>query len=307
MTKLFKPCKSHECWQVRFVYQGKQYSRGFGKGDQAEINASIVADAIIDDLKNDRFLGSITPYLDLIPVEQRTWRKSPSPDPNLKVKNPAKRKGPMQSCKPYRASANNCWVVRFVYKGKQHSQSFGKGDQAEINAGIVSAAIIDDIKNDRFQNSITPYLDLIPVEQRTWRKKPKPPRPKPELLKVEPKVEPRKSSSKQSKTPNPTPELLELSGDKCLGCGSPLRVRNGKVNGKQRWMCCNCGRQRLENAKYRFPTGKQCYVCGKTTRKRGKVRGVQRYWCPSCRAYWSDRNLPEVPTKISWYNGGLLG
>ena len=86
-----------------------------------------------------------------------------------KIKRPNRK----PSIRPYRASGNNCWVVRFVYKGKQYSQSFGKGIQAQINAGIVATAILDDIKNDRFSGSIKNYLSLIPDHLKTWRKPPR--------------------------------------------------------------------------------------------------------------------------------------
>ena len=76
-------------------------------------------------------------------------------------------------CKPYRASGNNCWVVRFTYQGIGYSKTFGKGGQAQINAGIVAAAILDDIKNDRFEGNIKSYLSLIPDHLKTWRKPPR--------------------------------------------------------------------------------------------------------------------------------------
>ena len=289
MTKpSFKPYESNNCWAVRFVYQGKQYSQGFGKGDQAKVNADIVASAISEDIRNDRFEGSISPYLELIPVEERTWRKSP--------RTPRKKQC-LPVCKPYKGKHHN-WTIKFVYRNNQYTCTFGKGDQAEINASIVADAILEDIKNDRFQNSITPYLDLIPVEQRTWRRKTIP-RDNPELLKV--------GQPTKVKPCKPSPELLVLSGNNCLGCGSSIRVRNGRVNGKQRWKCLDCGRQRLENANYNFPSGKECYLCGRATAKKGKFKGVQRYWCSSCNAYWSDRSMPEVPKTIDWYNGGTIG
>lgn len=176
-------------------------------------------------------------------------------------------------CKPYLTS-NEEWALTFRYQGQVYSNIFGKGDRAKTIAKKVSAKIIQDIVNDCFKNSIELYLP---------KKKPK-------------KYHP----------PNPNPKL-QIPNNQCLGCGSIIRVRNGTVNGKQRWKCCDCGRQRLENADYPFPTGKKCYLCGETTAKKGKRNGVQQYQCNNCGAYWSDRNLPEVPQTIDWYNEGLLG
>lgn len=176
------------------------------------------------------------------------------------------------ACQPYLTNSG-AWALRFNYKKQTYAAVIGKGDNAKTIAESVAAAIIDDIKNDRFKGSIKPYL---PSEKK-----------------------------KRFKPPNPSPKV-QVPSNQCLGCGSVLRTRNGKVGGKQNWKCLDCGRQRVEGAAYNFPTGKECYHCGETTIKRGRFKGVQRYLCKNCGSYWDDRNLPEVPKAIDWYNGEAI-
>lgn len=94
---------------------------------------------------------------------------------------------------------------------------------------------------------------------------------------------------------------------KCPKCDSCICVRNGKVGGRQRWRCCDCRSQFVENPVQPQRTGKPCYYCGEPTRKAGTQSGAQRYYCPICNKYWTDHLMPIVPNTIDWYNEGSIG
>lgn len=145
----------NKCWTIRFIYRGEKFSQSFGKCQQGRINADYISRSILLDIKNDRFIGSIEDYLNLIPPELITWRRHPL------------------LCRPFQTGIHNHWAIRFIYQGIRYTHGFGRGNQAGVNANIVSKEIVADIKNDRFLGNIEPYLRLIPEDLITWRKPPK--------------------------------------------------------------------------------------------------------------------------------------